>query len=105
MDGLPIAEESHVEAARRGPGQGTSAMLDLELIARMEQQYRESALYPELARKEGHLRELERLDGQHGAGRRGGARRLLGNGLVGVGDLLVALGERIAPRSRGVSAR
>jgi hypothetical protein len=78
-------------------------MFELEYMAQVEQRYREDVLYPKAARNARHLRDLELQDQASGRLRRGRKPvRWVGRGLVGAGDLLVALGERLAPRAGGL---
>lgn len=79
-------------------------MLELEMLAKAEQQYREEFVYPRAERNARHLRDLELEDQAHGRARRGPRPVCwLGRALVGAGAMLVALGERLAPRSSGFS--
>jgi hypothetical protein len=73
-------------------------MLELEFRAQVEQWMRETVVYPKINLLAPHTRELELLELAEPKNRRRGPADWMGNGLVGVGERLMALGESLASR-------
>ena len=67
-----------------------------EYIVEVEQQLRETVLYPEAEMRERYARELERGRRRSARPRRWSPNRLLGCGLIQAGNTLTRLGERLA---------
>lgn len=73
---------------------------ELEVMAQVEQRYRESVTYPRAARRAQIERELALLKrGRGGAVRRSPVSEWLGNRLVNLGDRLAAAGRRLTAAS------
>jgi len=80
-------------------------MFELEFMERVERDYRNSVLYPKAERNERLLRELRRIEQAERAARpRRGPVRWIGDRLVGAGDMLISLGERLSPPKAGTTA-
>jgi len=73
-------------------------MLELEFMAQVEQRMRETVVYPKVNLLAPHKRDLELLELAERKNRRRGPADWMGNGLVGVGERLMALGESLASR-------
>ena len=74
--------------------------IELELIAQVEQQYRESVAYPRAARRSQEERELALIRHDGGVTAHGNpVAEWLGNRLVNLGDRLAAAGRRLTSTS------
>ncbi len=73
---------------------------ELEVMAQVEQRYRESVAYPRAARRAQIEREIALIERARGkAVRRNPVSEWLGNRLVNLGDRLAAAGRRLTSAS------
>lgn len=78
-------------------------MFDLEYRVQKQLQYHEDVLFPEAARRQRAVEELQRLNRRDGL-RRHGPRRRLGGALIWSGLAIATLGQRLQGRGREVAS-
>lgn len=74
-------------------------MFDLEYRAQKQLQYHEEVLFPQAARRQQMVEELQRLNRRDGVSRRG-PRRRVGGALIRSGLALATLGRRLEGTGR-----